>query len=181
VFSSLSSSDKESQSTRDRLISHMYDRPSSSKRVSRRMRRSPANMAWRTLISKSFTPKEAGARKAVRRSSRGEGRSGAGGVIEALARVPKRDTRQSLRAAPEEGSSSSISSRRGGMVSVPARVTTKARASARSLLPWSRRLRGLSREEPQASGGRAHGVTHGRKYAACLQGCLHCRGEKGKP
>ena len=52
-------------------------------------------------------------------------------------------------------------------MSVPARVTTKARASARSLLPWSRRLRGLSREEPQASGGRAHG----RKYAACLQGC----------
>jgi len=53
------------------------------------------------------------------------------------------------------------------MVSVPERVTAKARASARSRLPWCRRRRGLARKEPQASGGRAHG----RKDAACLQGC----------
>ena len=32
---------------------------------------------------------------------------------------------------------------------------------------WGRRWRGLSRQEPHASGGRVHG----RKYAACLQGC----------
>ena len=32
---------------------------------------------------------------------------------------------------------------------------------------WGRRWRGLSRQEPHASGG----CVHGRKYAACLQGC----------
>jgi hypothetical protein len=43
-----------------------------------------------TLIAKSVTPKEAGGRKAVRRSAGGEGRSGAGGVsIAARARAPK--------------------------------------------------------------------------------------------
>ena len=48
-----------------------------------------------------------------------------------------------------------------------ARVITKARAWVRSRLPLGRRSRGLSRQEPHASGGRVHG----RKYAACLQGC----------
>ena len=43
-----------------------------------------------TLIAKSVTPKEAGGRKAVRRSAGVEGRSGAGGVsIAARARAPK--------------------------------------------------------------------------------------------
>ena len=42
------------------------------------------------MIAKSVTPKEAGGRKAVRRSAGVEGRSGAGGVsIAALARAPK--------------------------------------------------------------------------------------------
>jgi hypothetical protein len=40
-------------------------------------------------------------------------------------------------------------------------------ASCVVLLPWSRRRRGLSRKELQASGSRAHG----RKYADCLHGC----------
>ena len=42
------------------------------------------------MIAKSVTPKEAGGRKAVRRSAGVEGRSGAGGVsIAARARAPK--------------------------------------------------------------------------------------------
>ena len=70
-----------------------------------------ANTAWRTLISKRFTPKEAGGRRAAQRSSRVEGRSDAGGVIAARARVPNiRDTRQPPSSAPEAVSSSMASS-----------------------------------------------------------------------
>ena len=69
-----------------------------------------ANMDWRTWISKSFTPTEAGGCRAARRSSRVEGSSVTGGVIAARARVPKRDTRPSLRAAPEAVSSAMVSS-----------------------------------------------------------------------
>ncbi len=145
MFSSLSSSDRDCQSTRDKLISHMYVGPSSSKRVSLRMRRSPAsftsgqaaNMAWRTLISKSFTPKEAFAHRAVRRSSGVEGRSGVGGVIAVCARVPKRDTRPSPRDAAESVSSSmESSSSRRGIVLKPDRV--KAGSACEGAFPFSR-------------------------------------------
>ena len=73
------------------------------------------NMAWRTLISKSLAPKESGAPRAVRRSSGVSGRSGAGGVIGACARVPKRGAR-APRAVAEAAPSVTASSSRRGMV-----------------------------------------------------------------
>jgi hypothetical protein len=55
--------------------------------------------------------------------------------------------------APEEAE------RRSALRCRSARVITKSRAWVRSRMPWGRRWRGLSRQEPHASGGRVHGRT----------------------
>ena len=82
------------------------------------------------MIAKSVTPKEAGGRKAVRRSAGVEGRSGAGGVsIAARARAPK-DHR--LKSRPRDHECAAL---RGAVVDSPALSSVQAqnvrRTSAR--------------------------------------------------
>jgi hypothetical protein len=155
----------------------MQGSPSSSKSQSRRSKRSRVSLTFtlhalatvcNAVISNSLGPNVVGMARVVRRSAGIEG-----GVT---CRVPQREAPPNVAASTVSSASvisTSVSSRWRAIVSVPARVVTKARA-ARWLRPRHGGRRGLPIS--RLSGG----LVQARWDAACWHGCNSTNDTKAK-